>query len=74
MQPKILIVEDEAPIREGLKAKLESEGHDIVQRQRKLTLILVTDSLCGLVKIARSSVVTETRPMRKHFILMSRGQ
>ena len=74
MQPKILIVEDEAPIREGLKAKLESEGHDIVQRQRKLTLILVTDSLRGLVKIARSSVVTETRPMRKHFILMSRGQ
>jgi DNA-binding response OmpR family regulator len=26
VQPKILIVEDEAPIREGLKEKLESEG------------------------------------------------
>lgn len=42
MQPKILIVEDEAPIREGLKEKLESEGF------RVSAVETVADAIAGL--------------------------
>ena len=70
MQPKILIVEDEGPIREGLKDKLEAEGR-IDELGGVEALVAIMEAVPSAANVADYAEIVRDRAQKRALITIA---